>query len=53
MAFTLTAKDTLLAACIDEKLDWLTDSQKIGYGEWTEDPVVFLRRAQEWNLQTR
>ncbi len=51
--FALPATDTFLAACLNERINWLTDSQKIGYAEWTEDPTVFLRRAQEWSLQNR
>ncbi len=51
--FAVAADDTYLTACLDERLDWLTDSQEIGYGEWTEDPSVFLRRARMWNERAR
>ena len=51
--FAVAADDTYLTACLDERLDWLTDSQEIGYGEWTEDPSVFLRRARVWNERAR
>ena len=47
--FAVASDDAFLAACLDERLDWLTDSQEIGYGEWAEDPSVFLRRARMWN----
>ena len=47
--FTLAAKDTALAACLDRGIDWLTDGRRIGYGEWREDPSVFMRRAELWN----
>ena len=50
--FTLAAKDATLAACFDRKIDWLTDHGKIGYGEWREDPSVFMRRARVWRLDT-
>ena len=47
--FTLNVDDAELASCLDEKIDWLTDSRQIGYAEWVEDPAVFMGRAQMWN----
>ena len=47
--FSLALEDEDLAACLDEKINWLTDDRRIGYGEWVEDPSVFMRRAQMWN----
>ncbi len=47
--FTLAVEDAALAACIDEKLNYLTDNRNIGYAEWAADPLVFMRRAQMWN----
>ncbi len=47
--FTLAVEDAALAACIDEKLNYLTDNKNIGYAEWVADPLVFMRRAQMWN----
>ena len=47
--FTLALEDADLAACIDEKLDYLTDNKNIGYGEWLQDPLVFMKRAKQWN----
>ena len=47
--FTLAASDTELVACLDERIDWLTDNRNIGYGEWLDNPAVFLERAREWN----
>ena len=49
--FTLALEDTDLAACIDEKLDYLTDNKNIGYGEWLQDPAVFMKRAEQWNTE--
>ncbi len=46
--FTLAVEDAELASCLDEKLNWLTDDRSIGYGEWSEDPSVFMRRARTW-----
>ena len=47
--FTLAVEDIALAACIDEKLNYLTDNRSIGYAEWVADSSVFMRRAQMWN----
>lgn len=47
--FTVAASDTELVACLDERINWLTDNRNIGYGEWLDDPSVFLERAREWN----
>ncbi len=47
--FALDADDGELLACIDERLDWLTDQRRIGYAEWRKDPGVFLSRAALWN----
>ena len=49
--FTLGVKDADLAACIDDKINYLTDDQRIGYGEWRQDPSVFLTRARMWQGQ--
>ncbi len=47
--FTLAASDTQLLACLDERINWLTNNRNIGYGEWLDNPAVFLERAREWN----
>ncbi len=46
--FALAADAAELAACIDAKINWLTDDRRIGYAEWRNDPSVFLRRAETW-----
>ncbi len=46
--FALAAEAVELAACIDAKINWLTDNQRIGYAQWRNDPTVFLRRAETW-----
>ena len=51
--FTLSAQDTELRDCIDEKIDYLTNDRAVGYPEWLEDPSVFMRRAQSWNSEER
>ena len=47
--FALDADNVEMLACIDEKLDWLTDDRRLGYAEWRADPGVFLARAALWN----
>ncbi len=51
--FTLAVEDAALAACLDAKINWLTDNRRIGYAEWVNDPQVFMRRAQTWNEGAR
>lgn len=46
--FTLHAAETALLACLNDKIDYLTDNRAIDYAEWLADPEVFLRRAREW-----
>ena len=48
--FTLSADDAELMSCLDEKIDYLTDDRRIGYSEWREDPSVFMRRAEAWDI---
>jgi hypothetical protein len=47
--FTLPAANANLIACINERIDWLTDERSIGYAEWREDPGIFQQRADQWN----
>ena len=46
--FALGAADASLAACLDRKIEWLTEKRRIGYAEWLKDPSVFGRRARAW-----
>ena len=46
--FSLAAEDAELAACLDDKINYLTDGQRIGYGEWRANPAIFAERAQQW-----
>ena len=45
--FTLAVQDAELRACLDEKIDYLTDGRRIGYADWAADPQVFMRRASK------
>ena len=47
--FTLAADDAELAACLDQKINWLTDHRRIDYAAWRHDPSVFVRRTELWN----
>ena len=47
--FTLDVDDAALAACLSDRVDFLTDEMSIGYADWLRDPSVFMRRAEMWN----
>ena len=47
--FALAAEDPGLIACIDAKINLLTDDRRIGYQAWRENPRIFLHRAQARN----
>ncbi len=47
--FTVAEGRDDLVACLDEKIDWLTDGRRIGYAAWLDNPSVFLDRARLWN----
>ena len=51
--FTVAAEDAALVACLNEKIDWLTDDRRIGFAEWREEPMVFMQRATMWNQGAR
>ena len=46
--FTLSVADADLLACIDAKINWLTDNRSITYADWRANPNVFLQRAGTW-----
>ena len=46
-AFPAGARE--LAACIDERLLFLTNNRDIGIGEWLADAGVFMARASLWS----
>ena len=46
--FTVGAEDMALLACLNEKIDWLTNERTVGYAEWRADPSVFRKRARAW-----
>ena len=46
--FTLDQSEEDLLACLDDKLNYLTDERSIGFHEWLSDPEVFMERAEAW-----
>lgn len=46
--FALDADDRDLLACIDARINWLTDERRTGFVEWRADPSVFRQRAALW-----
>ena len=46
--FTLDQDEDALLACLDDKLNYLTDERSIGHAEWLANPEVFLERAEAW-----
>lgn len=49
--FTFDVGDVELAACLSDRIDFLTDGMSIGYAEWLLDSDVFMRRAETWNAR--
>ena len=46
--FTLAVEDSEFLACLNDKIDYLTDERRIGYAEWRAEPGVFMERARVW-----
>ena len=51
--FSIAIEDAQLAACLDRRLNYLTDAGNIGYAQWLADPRVFSARAAVWNARQR
>ena len=49
--FAVAADDTDLLRCLDSRIDWLTDGNRIDFIDWREDPTAFITRARLWNEQ--
>ena len=47
--FTFDVEDAEIAACLSDRIDFLTEDMSIGYAEWLRDPSVFMGRAEVWN----
>ncbi|MDE2837016.1 MAG: transporter substrate-binding domain-containing protein [Chloroflexota bacterium] len=46
--WTLSTAETALTACLNDKVDYLTNGGAIGYTEWRAEPEAFLKRARAW-----
>ena len=46
--FVFALEDTELHACVDARLDYLTDDRRLGYPEWQTNAAVFRQRAEAW-----
>lgn len=49
--FSLSIADADLLACLNARLNWLTNNQQIGYPEWVNNPNIFTHRAAAWNAR--
>ena len=47
--FAFDKDDQGLAACVDARINYLTDGRSIGFAEWLDDSQAFLQRARYWN----
>lgn len=47
--FAFDRDDRELAACVDARINYLTDNRRIGFAEWLDDSQAFLKRARYWN----
>ena len=47
--FAFDRDDQDLAACVDARINYLTDNRRIGFAEWLDDSQAFLQRARYWN----
>ena len=46
--FVFAVDDTDLHACVDAKVNYLTDDRGLGYAEWRANATVFRERADAW-----
>lgn len=46
--WTLRADDSALLVCLNAKINYLTNNQRIGFAEWNQDNQVFMKRALAW-----
>lgn len=46
--FVFAVDDTELHACVDAKVNYLTDDRNFGYAEWKANSAVFRERAEAW-----
>ena len=49
--FSLPVENTALLACLDARINWLTNNRQIGYADWVANPNIFTTRAAAWNTR--
>lgn len=49
--FSVASDDTELIRCLNSRIDWLTDGDRIDFIDWRDEPTVFMSRAHLWNEQ--
>lgn len=49
--FSLDVDEVDLLACLNDKINWLTDNQRIGFESWAANQTVFMERADLWNTR--
>lgn len=49
--FSLDVDEVDLLACLNDKINWLTDNQRIGFEDWAANHAVFMERADLWNAR--
>ena len=47
--WTVNAADADLLACLNSRLNYLTDDRSLGYGDWNANRGIFMDRATAWN----
>ena len=45
----MAADDRDLLACLNDRLNYLTDDRSVTFSSWNDDRGIFLRRAAAWN----
>lgn len=47
--WTVAADDQSLLACLNARLDYLTNARTITFSDWSANPSIFIHRATTWN----
>ena len=47
--WTVATDDQSLLACLNARLNYLTNDRSITFSDWNADPGIFMQRAAAWN----
>ena len=47
--WTVAADDQSLLACLNARLNYLTNDRSITFSDWNADPGIFMQRTAAWN----